>query len=293
LTQDRALKRRIRSASRKGLLNTAKLKPNDKALVHSAIQAMPSYLYENTDSVLWIVDTGCTDTSTGFKEDFKPGSLKVMDPPMLMDGVGGQLWATHKGTVSFEVLADNGTIHVVETDGLLVPTLACRLMSPQAYLIEQKKQGNTQSRLVMDHNGTALEFNNNTKATMPHDACTRLPKLRAYHDTMKTAESIALVCITDERNQNLSSRAKSLLRWHFKLGHLGFQRLQWIGRQGWLGKAGEYFGLSSVQAPKCAACQFGKQERLKTAGKTASVDTEREMILKQDKVLPGDLVFGD
>jgi hypothetical protein len=50
-----------------------------------------------------------------------------------------------------------------------------------------------------------------------------------------------------------------------------------------------------VEAPMCAACQFGKQERLKTGGKTVWVDLKRDGILKQNKLEPGDLqlVFTD
>jgi hypothetical protein len=293
LSPDRALRQRIRSASRRGLLNTARLRPEDQSLLRAAIQAMPAHLYAENDSVLWVIDTGCTDTSTGFRDDFKAGTLKEMKVPRPMAGAGGMTFATHEGTVAFEVLADNGTVHPLETTSYFVPGLDCRLLSPQTYFIEQKKRNNTKCKLEMDHTGTAFAFDKDTRATMPHDPYINLPRLRAYHDTMKTAESLAYACVSDERNQNLSHRAKALLRWHFKLGHIGFQRLQWIGRQGWIGKAGEYFGLSTVQIPKCAACQFGKQERLKTAGQTTTVDTAREGVLKQDKLEPGDQIFAD
>jgi hypothetical protein len=45
---------------------------------------------------------------------------------------------------------------------------------------------------------------------------------------METAHSSATVCVTDEKNQNLTNLQKVLLQWHFKLGHVGFQMLQWI-----------------------------------------------------------------
>ena len=56
---------------------------------------------------------------------------------------------------------------------------------------------------------------------------------------MALAESMAMTCVTDEHNQNLTNLQKTMLQWHWKLGHVGFQRLQWIGHQGWLGKPGE------------------------------------------------------
>ena len=84
-----------------------------------------------------------------------------------------------------------------------------------------------------------------------------------------------------------------LLQYHWKLGYIGFQRLQWIGHQGWLGKPGERFGQSSVAAPKCGACQFGKQERNPKSGQKTKVDRTRQGILKVDKLKPSDLIFSD
>jgi hypothetical protein len=78
--------------------------PNDPTLVRSAIQAMLVHVYVEYDSILWVVDTNCTDTSSGFKKDFKPRTLKEFSTPRPMDGAGGMLYATHEGTVCFEVL---------------------------------------------------------------------------------------------------------------------------------------------------------------------------------------------
>ena len=50
-------------------------------------------------------------------------------------------------------------------------------------------------------------------------------------------------------------------------------------------------GSTSVQCPKCASCQYGKQERTPKAGTT--VGKEREGITKADKLEPGDLIFSD
>ena len=76
---------------------------------------------------------------------------------------------------------------------------------------------------------------------------------------MDVAESMATVCITDEANQNLANNQNNMLQWHWKLGHVGFQQLQWIGRQGWLGSHGQNFVKTTVAPSKCASCQFRKQ----------------------------------
>ena len=69
--------------------------------------------------------------------------------------------------------------------------------------------------------------------------------------------------------------------------------MQWIGRQVWLSKIGKRIGQSSVHPPRCASCQFGKQERSPKAGSTRKVDHQREGIPITDKLEPGDLVFSD
>ena len=47
-------------------------------------------------------------------------------------------------------------------------------------------------------------------------------------------------------------------------------------------------GQSSVTHPKCAVCQFGKQEWMPRKGKTAKVNKDKEGILMVGKVKPGD-----
>ena len=86
---------------------------------------------------------------------------------------------------------------------------------------------------------------------------------------------------------------KQLLKSHEKLNHLGFQQLKWIGRKGWLSPLGNKIGHSSIDPPKCAACQFGKQARTPREGITIKRDKEKEGILKKNKLNPGDLIFTD
>ena len=52
-------------------------------------------------------------------------------------------------------------------------------------------------------------------------------------------------------------------------------------------------GKHSIKIPKCAACQYGKQERNTKEGSKQVKFEEREGILKKNKLEPGDLVFTD
>ena len=67
--------------------------------------------------------------------------------------------------------------------------------------------------------------------------------------------------------------------------------VKWLGRSGLFGPLGIKFGKDQVKIPKCAACQFGKQERNPKGGTTTKKDPGG--VLKKDKLEPGDLVFVD
>ena len=65
-----------------------------------------------------------------------------------------------------------------------------------------------------------------------------------------------------------------MLKCHYGIGHVGFQSLQWIRREGILGKLGEKWSASTCTPPKCEVCQVGKQHRTSTKGSTAKRTTE-------------------
>jgi hypothetical protein len=61
------------------------------------------------------------------------------------------------------------------------------------------------------------------------DERTNLPISMASSKPTKPGCGIHL-CVTDDQNQNLSQAQKELLRWHFRLGHLGFRTIQMLLR---------------------------------------------------------------
>ena len=125
--------------------------------------------------------------------------------------------------------------------------------------------------------------------TIPHDRNTKLPVLHCYKDALATAKTLAVGCVTTEANQNLTSLQKELLKWHLKLDQIGFQWLKWLGRQDVLGATGKKFGRQSVSVPKCAACQYGKQDCNPKPG--VKQHKEHKASLKKEKLEPGNMVF--
>ena len=275
-----------------GLLITAKLTESELEFVREAVASLSGSLVQEGDSKMVIVDTGCTVTASGDKTDFEPCSLMKLKDSWALEGIGGGLKATHKGIIRYEVVTDDGNIEVLRMEGYYMPDLKCRLFSPQAYALYRKEHlGDHDWTYALNWAGSEFKFQDGNVVSIKNDDRLKLPIFRCFANATRTAESLALTCVTDERNQNLTSLQKKLLQWHFKLGHVGFQNLQWIGRQGWLGPIGEKMGSTTVDAPKCAACQFGKQERTPKAG--TIVKRDRDGILKADKLEPGDLVFSD
>jgi hypothetical protein len=108
---------------------------------------------------------------------------------------------------------------------------------------------------------------------------------------LATAQSLALEGITEHTPSNLTSLQQRLFLWHTKWGHLGWQHTQWLGRCGILGQLGVKMGSTTVHAPKCAACQLGKQERTPKDGSTLVKGPDG--VLKMNQLEPGDLVFSD
>ena len=316
LAQDRALHACIRRHTRKGRLRLHRLSPAEREQVYQAVEVFASQLLSPETVKSLIVDTGASVSASGYEDDFVPGTLRELDKPAPFDGIGGTTHATHIGLARYETFDDLGNIAVLEHEMFYLPGLRCRLFSPQFFKSQTR---NRQSGggddgvadgvapfkvqingvtlpdkgppLITYHDSSVLCLANGQTITFSHDRSNGLPLLHCFKDALASAKTLAQTCVTDELNQNLTNLQKALLQWHFRLGHMGFKWLQWLGRSGILGPAGERWGKSTVCPPKCAACQFGKQQRTPKAGQKTTRD-ERGAT-KKDKLAPGDLVFSD
>ena len=94
-----------------------------------------------------------------------------------------------------------------------------------------------------------------------YDPKNNLPTHEATLPNQREKETKALknaVCVTNEANQNLTPSQKELLRWHFRLGHIGFQQVQLLIRTGRLKVQVNSKAVSNCERSKCAACEFVK-----------------------------------
>ena len=95
------------------------------------------------------------------------------------------------------------------------------------------------------------------------------------------------VCVTNYSNQILTPSRKELLRWHFRLGHIGFQHVQWLIRTGRLKVQVNSKAVANCERPKCAACEFGKGHRRPNKINTIKKNPMKEKELKKYHLLPG------
>ena len=101
------------------------------------------------------------------------------------------------------------------------------------------------------------------------------------------------VCVTNEANQNFTPSQKNLLRCHFRLGHIGFQHVQWLIRTGRLKVQGNSKAVANCERPKFAACEFGKGNLQPNKLNTIKKNPMKEQDIKKDHLLPGQMVSAD
>ena len=104
--------------------------------------------------------------------------------------------------------------------------------------------------------------------------------------------------VVDTTNLNLSEPERELLRWHFRLGHIGMKKVQFLMRSGALAHTKSMQMLHAragrlSDLPKCAACQFGKQTLKSIPGTVEKRIQDKRGLTKQEATFPGERVFSD
>ena len=101
--------------------------------------------------------------------------------------------------------------------------------------------------------------------------------------------SMSLTGIT----KNLTPSQKELLRWNFRLGHIGFQHVQWLIRTGRMKVQGNSKVLTKCERPKSDFCEFGKGHRQPNKVNTIKNNNMKEQELKKDNIMHGQMVSAD
>ena len=123
-----------------------------------------------------------------------------------------------------------------------------------------------------------------------------MPMLSCFHNVDDTLLALANPCVTDEANPQLSARSKTLLKFHYHLGHIGFQHLRWLLKNFKLFGAKGYMAAEDATiTPCCSSCVTGGMQRQPIAkGQNKHTqDHNKRGILKREQLTPGSRIFSD
>ena len=235
----------------------------------------------------FILDTGCSTSVSCHREDFE--NLVTLPKPITLHGVAGDSKVTLGGTLKFDCIDSNGHVVTIRTFGYYDPNISVRLFSPQSFFCGlPADMGSFTLKWAKAH----MQLDNHV-IPCHIDKETFMPLLTCFHDADATARHLSLhpACVSDSDNENLSAVQRHLLRFHFKLGHLGFQHLKWVLSGGILGPLGIRCSKSDVLSPLCQACLHGGQQRRPVSVKKHT--QTQKGILKHEKLYPGQKVFSD
>ena len=231
-----------------------------------------------------VLDTGASWTVTPNTRDFvgeiQPaefGELNSLDGKIQVHGIGNVEW----------LIEDmNGTVRVLRTQALYVPSAGVRLFSPQSYFKE-----NLAGSLLCTHDKCALTLPDGDRLEFPYQPGSKLPLMLTESmlrpDQPKKPSSLVHVLnvsdvsdgepaveaqpsVLSPANLNLTGSQKELLLWHQRLGHADLKRVQAL-----LGQPRDEKGrqvlfpinkrVTTCDPPKCDACQYAKQKRRQPA----------------------------
>jgi len=257
-----------------------------------------------------VLDTGASWTVTPHINDFvgpiKPSSfneLSSLDSSIQVHGIG---------MVEWRVEDMNGTVRVLRTKALYVPSAGVRLFSPQSFFID-----NLDGSLVCTHDRCTLNIPNGSPLEFPWQPVSKLPlmlteSMLAGGSNNKSLSTMHVFNLADELNDvpepkpsvlrpsnlNLTGSQKELLLWHHRLGHAGLQRIQALLGQPRNEKGRQVLfpinkHVTTCEIPKCEACQYAKQKRRQPPSFKSKANPENAGGLSDKILTPGQRVSCD
>ena len=259
-----------------------------------------------------IFDTGATISVTPHLSDFIEPPEQSEDSHL--NGLSHTARIAGIGRVKWILTNDDGTTRELVTLAYHIPTSNVRLFAPIAYLKQLKNQ-DRQSNGRRSHkpnfhleadkaifsfgDGGTISFTYSSTllpiadATRHHEALDELPQAHAGTPFLNPlADEGPIHQVIDIDNQNLTEARKELLRLHWKCGHIGFQNIQLLLREGVLET--KVKRVASAQPPLCAACQLARMHRRGAGIKAESfLKGKHPMMLKSGDLIPGSTVSID
>ncbi|KAI2491142.1 hypothetical protein MHU86_23428 [Fragilaria crotonensis] len=247
--------------------------------------------------VIW--DSGASVTISPEKLDFV-GTISRLSTITQLNGIAKGLRIEGEGKVHWSFHDATGKLRTLELPAYYVPKIRVRLLSTTSLLqtysdetIQVESHRMTLSGSPDDATRPSITAHVNPDNNLPTSQAYRQPAVLPAAECLNST-----ITAVNDANFNISEPEKELLRWHYRLGHMGFQKIQFLMRSGVLTKSNNKRKLhqaacSMTNLPKCAACQYGKQHRRPTPGRTSTVVRDRAGILKDGHLVPGQQVSVD
>jgi len=179
---------------------------------------------------------------------------------------------------------------------LIHKDLPNRLLSPQAFLSRDRNGsavGKVESHCQIYHNRAEWYKDGHHVLTMDFDT-SFLPRLTLFKREKALSTLKSLNSVVHSSNANLSTAKKLWLKWHYKLGHIGFKHVLTLALGGFLDRAALALHSCDLSSrPTCAACQYGKQVHTPDHTTITKKNPEAVGSLKAGQLVPGDRVFCD
>jgi hypothetical protein len=255
---------------------------------HTAMQSTGKH---RSFPIIW--DSGASICITPDKSDFI--SYKRNPDINEVKGLGGKKSSVAgQGEVLWSIHDTNGTLRHLKLEAYHIPHSKSRLISTNALLKKYKGEYLTINSSTLQLSGIKGD-NKRSPVIAFNNPMTHLPTTTAYRYNETDTPSEVLcqnISTVNAHNTNLSEAQKELLRWHQRLGHLAFKKIQHLMRTGVLSHTEGTRKLHTassklIHPPKCAACLFGKQTIRSAPGTTTRVIRDRAGILRAGNLLPG------
>ena len=274
-----------------------------------------SWLVNLTSNKPWVklshervlFDSGANCCISPYKEDFV-GEYIDCSKEHSVNGIGKMLNVVGRGHVAWTFEAENGTYRTIKVPCYHVPSSEIRILASNELLKAYPDETITITRDALTLNGTddlpklvinycpstSLPFaepvSNPTEAPEPQVNKRTLQKYKIGTEPIRS--------LTESSNYNLTQPEKELLRWHYRLGHIGMRRVQWLFRRqalstSQLSKQQQAAAAKLTSGPLCTACQYAKQRRNTEPGTRKQTVPDEKDALKREQLYPGQRVSID
>ena len=261
-----------------------------------------------------IVDTGASCCITPNRDDFVDGTYK--DSEVKIKDLSGCNKVGGKGMIRWSIKDSLGRVQTIEIEGYHVPLASVRLLSPQCIYNSFDDTKGSQDRMkyvIHLGQGKMLDANYNYANLPVLNLVQEHDSFGLWHDcfsfNMELRDNWAR-SVLEEKNQNLTLAQQECLLWHHRLSHYNLSTVHNLCRQKKAKKVQTEDELIAIRdgpslpcihnVPNsvcrnllCSSCCIAKAKRRKRSIHRSSTAPEKEMVLKEEKLKPGDRIHCD